>query len=223
MSDSSYSPTRTLTSQRAVSSGRQLTATRKYAHNLLSCMGDSITYYDNFPSWQNINFAAYPFKTRDLIGGSCVELNLGVSGQSTSQILARISQMWMYGVPKVATIQGGLNDWGQGLGTATDCGNNFQSMVTALKNAGCSRIVICNIHSIYSPGTANGQLDPYRSAIQSVATASNLPFCDWYTQAGLVSGDYTDGMHLTPAGSQKLANVLKSTLDIAGWTQILHD
>lgn len=104
---------------------------------------------------------------------------------------------------------------------------NVLDMVNLLKNAGCNRIIICNIHTIPGTGgTSDTTYDPYRAILQSIATNNSLPFCDFHTVSLINPTDYNqsaDYLHLSASGQQKLANQLKATLDAQGWTTVLQN
>lgn len=187
--------------------------------HLLHCMGDSITNSDT--SLGIHKSFAYPYLVQKAIGGICRARNFGIPGNTTTQMLARFSDMIKH-VPTVATIYGGINDNGNSIATATTQ-SNIQSMITQLQNAGCTKIILCNIHTI--PGTSGTQdtvYDPYRTVIQNLATTNSLPLCDFHAVTLVNPTDYqTDIVHLTPGGLQKLADKLKATLDTKGWTSLL--
>jgi lysophospholipase L1-like esterase len=302
--------------------------------NWISFMGDSLTNTDSqfyIPKSQQI-----PKLVQSMIGGNCRERNLGVGGQTTLQMLARMYDMLRY-PPTVGVIYGGINDanpsnaiqagsytadpvlpptlsttvntgstlpvgityyvtftWVSGsesnsspeasiyvpLGNqlvvtlptfpsgvtsaniyiSTTSGNETKqgstssntytqsvalvagvvqpkatllncvlNMVNQLKNAGCNKIVICNIHTMggtTSIGTTDSTYTPYRNILQSIATNNNLAFCDYHAVSLISPTDYNtsnDLLHLAPSGLQKLANQLKATLDAQGWTSILQN
>lgn len=302
--------------------------------NWLTVMGDSLTNTDMvyyIPKSQQV-----PGLMQKMIGGNCRARNLGVPGETTAQMLARMYDMLRY-PPTVGVIYGGINDanpsnnikagnyssdptiaptlstsinasstlpvgvtyyvtytWQSGsesnsspeasillpLGNqlvvnvptfpsgvtsaniyiSTTSGNETKqgstssntytqsvalvagtaqpkatllncilNMVNQLKNAGCTRIVICNIHTMggtTSISTTDSTYTPYRSILQSIATNNNLAFCDYHTVSLISPTDYNtsnDLLHLAPSGLQKLANQLKATLDVQGWTSILQN
>lgn len=183
----------------------------------LSCLGDSLTLTDNYAPFVQI-YNAYPYVLKNLIGGNCRERNLGIAGNNSTDALNRMPDMLRI-VPTVAVIYIGINDNFQSIATSTTQ-SNVQSMITQLQNAGCNKIVLCNIHTIppYEPS-----MDTQRSVLSSLATSNNIPFCD-FKAVSLVSADYhTDNIHLLPSGLAKLANALKATLDSQGWTTLLQN
>lgn len=188
----------------------------------LVCLGDSITNSD----WANAFLSKgqqYPKLLQQLIGGNCRERNLGVPGDKTDAMLRRMWDATLY-TPTVAVIYGGINDNFQGMST-TQTQSNIQSMIDKFKSAGCSRIILCNIHTI--PGTGGGSdsgLNPQRTIIQNLATSNSLPLCDLHA-IGLVNPTdyYTDIIHPSASGMVKIANAVKSTIDAQGWTSILQN
>jgi lysophospholipase L1-like esterase len=189
--------------------------------NWLHCMGDSITNSDYtlfIPKSQQ-----YTHRLQVAIGGNCRARNFGIPGNTSTQMLARFADMTKKYIPTVSTIYSGIND------TASDVSggilqSNLESMVDQLKNAGCNRIILCNIHNLPGvSGTDDAGYNAKRTIIQTVATNKNIVFCDLHT-VSLIAGDYqTDGLHLTASGLQKLADKIKATLDAQGWTAILQN
>jgi lysophospholipase L1-like esterase len=180
-------------------------------------MGDSITNSDAtlfIPKTQQ-----YPHRLQILIGGKNRARNFGVHGNTTTQMLARFAEMTKKAVPTVATIYGGINDVGQSVPDATTQ-SNLNSMIDQLRTAGCTRIILCNIHTMQN-GASDTNYNAKRTVIQNVATSKGVVFCDFKTVT-LIAADYNaDGLHLSETGLQKLANRLKTTLDSQGWTDIL--
>lgn len=185
-------------------------------------MGDSITNDD----WTNPFIQKpqqYPKLVQQMIGGNCREKNLGVPGNTTTQMLVRMPDFLRI-TPTVATIYGGINDQINNV-TPTTMTSNIQSMINQLQAAGCTRIVICNIHTI--PGTSggsDGSFTAHRTALQDIATSNNTAFCDFHAVSLINPTDYfTDIIHPIASGRSKLANQLKATLDAQGWTSILQN
>lgn len=191
----------------------------------LTCIGDSITNSD----WSNLYISKtyqYPKLIQQMIGGNCRELNKGVPGDKTSDALARIWDI-LYYTPTVATIYLGINDNLQSVDVATTQAN-IQSIIDKIKATGCNRIIICNIHPIYSSdglGNINTAYAARRTAIASVASSNSIPLCDFNTVDTVFPTDYvvSDGIHLQKTGLVKLANKLKSVIDAQGWTTILQN
>jgi len=205
--------------------------------NYLSCMGDSLTY------WNLLCFdtTAYPYIARTLIGGNCLELNFGMHGTTTAQMLAAISTNYfadpssyniplghinfLSPIPTVAVIYGGINDCNLGTVTVDTFKSNITAMVNALETAGCSRIVLCSIHRMSTLWTTHpdSYYDTFRAAMEDIAGTLDVVFCDFHQVNLSDPTDYhIDGLHLVYSGQQKLAVKLKETLDSLGWTQILH-
>lgn len=182
--------------------------------NWLNCIGDSIT---NTATSNNFDIGAYPYLVKQGIGGLCKERNFGVAGNTTTQMLTRINQI-LTPVPTVVTIYGGINDYGS-IDDATTT-NNLNAMIDAVRNAGCNRIILCNIHPIVS--TADSNYDAKRTVIQSVATNKGVTLCDFHQVTLINPDDYADGLHLTLSGRQKLATKLTSTINSLGWNSVLR-
>jgi lysophospholipase L1-like esterase len=181
----------------------------------LNCIGDSIT---NTSTSNNFDMGAYPYLVKQEIGGLCKERNFGVAGNTTTQMLARINQI-LTPVPTVVTIYGGINDYGNGMSDATTT-SNLNAMIDAVQNAGCNRIILCNIHTVTS--TADSNYNGKRSVIQNVASNRGIPICDFHQVTLINPTDYADGLHLTNSGVQKLASKLSDTISSLGWDSTLR-
>lgn len=189
----------------------------------LTCIGDSITNSD----WSNLVIPKryqYPKLIKQIIGGNCRELNKGVPGDRSADALARIWDITYY-TPTVATIYLGINDNLQNVDQPT-FQTNMQTIIDKVRETGCNKIILCNIHPIYNTnGTINVAYATRRTTIQSLATSNNIPLCDFNAVNMVWSTDYvvTDGIHLQKSGLQKLADKLKTTIDEQGWLDDLQN
>lgn len=181
-------------------------------------MGDSFTNSDNVLFIPKTD--AYPHQVQLLVGGICKARNFGVHGETTTQMLARFSQMTKRSIPEVAVIYGGTNDARQSF-TDTITQDNLGAMVDNLKAAGVNKIILCNIHTTTSPDN-NTQYNSKRTIINNVATSKGVVFCDFSTIT-FVAADYqSDGYHLKASGLKKLANKLNDIMTQQGWINSLR-
>jgi lysophospholipase L1-like esterase len=105
----------------------------KYTMNTstIYCMGNSITAAGRYENILN-----------DLLGVSWGVVNLGITGQTTAQMLARFTQdVIMPGDAKYVIVLGGVNDVRVGR-TASQIEPNLQSMYTAAHNAGIKVVAV---------------------------------------------------------------------------------
>lgn len=105
----------------------------------IAAIGDSLTH--------NITLSVRPdqFWPEQLAGllrddGYAVKArNFGISGNTTTQMLARIAELTMFDTPDIAVIFGGVNDPGNAIASATTTAN-VRGMIRYLKN-GCAGVV----------------------------------------------------------------------------------
>jgi len=80
------------------------------APKAIVCIGDSQTFNTSLGL---VLGDFYPFQLEVLInsnGGNVISRNLGVSGNTTSQMYSRVKDMFEYEIPTIAVVYGGTND-----------------------------------------------------------------------------------------------------------------
>lgn len=217
------------------------TTYKKFDVHSIDCMGDSITL--NY-IWGTMAYEYYPTVLQGLLkeqGCNVKCRNFGVSGNTTTQMLARFGAMTQYDTPKISAIYGGIND-GTAYSTIT---NNLKTMATNMITAG-SKVIICLVH--YNNYTSGGdttptpqgsKLDLWNAQKQAytdlVALYPNdIAFCDFYAYmrnlidtAVVTQGDWTafhvaDGnVHLNANGEKTLAQALLASIQAQNWDDLL--
>lgn len=173
----------------------------------ISCMGDSLTENNN-PYWGNCGADCWPHVMQTTLRASGIDViarAFGVSGETSTQILARIKQAWQYSVPTIGVIYAGANDPGNSISAATTT-SNIIAMANAMVAKGILNIVVIGQH--YKNWTAGGdttttQETTYASlrvaqqnAVTSLVSAGiNAIYVDMYSimQALIVAGTETQG------------------------------
>jgi len=185
-------------------------ATIKRAHNIYF-MGDSFTSADVFPAAVITNLGS----------GVWSEVNFGITGQTTTQMVARFYEVSIADAEYVV-ILGGANDLQGGLVAATTITNNLQIMATAAKNAGAKVIMLTTTPFATNAGwTAGAQTiqNTVNTAITSTAGIANVDYrIDIYT--GLGAGTNTlqpaynsgDGLHPNTTGYNLIASTITSAI-----------
>lgn len=157
-------------------------------HHSISMMGDSLTHNMELGvplqlMWPGVlgtllRADQYSVRTR----------NFGISGNTSTAMLARITEMTQYDVPQIAFIGTGINDVGGGFASTRA---NFVAMATALLNAGTRYVVIHAHHyqNFSSIDTVNLE-DPNYVGLRAAATGAvadinaafpgRASFLDWY-------------------------------------------
>lgn len=173
----------------------------------ISCMGDSLTENNN-PYWGSCGVDCWPHVMQTTLRAAGLDVlarSFGVSGETTTQMLARIDQMWRYGVPTIGVIYGGANDPGASISGATTTAN-IVAMAQALVAKGTNFIVVIGQHyKNWSSGgdTTTTQEATYaglRTAQQNavaalVAAGINAIYADMYAimRGLIVDGTETQG------------------------------
>jgi lysophospholipase L1-like esterase len=215
---------------------------KKFNNNSIACMGDSITL--NF-IWGTQAYQYYSAVLQDSLQGlGCTVQcrNFGVSGTTTTNMLARFGAMTQYDIPKIAVIYGGINDPGNAISSATTT-SNIQSMAQNMLSKG-SKVIICGRHynnySIGGDSTSTPSGTVWQAEKQAYdnligANAGKVAFCDFYVymrnliNAGTVTqGDWEawhvadQNVHLNANGEKTLADALLATIQTqSGWIDLL--
>lgn len=141
--------------------------------------------------------------------------NAGVTGNNTTQMLARVSDVIALG-PKVVTVLGGTNDLTQGVSFAT-WNANIQAIVAQLRAAGIMP-VLCTIPPRGNTTYLANNIK-WNNWLRNYARVNGLPLLDFF--AALVdpatgtfaSGfDSGDALHPSPAGHMAMAGVANTQL-----------
>lgn len=181
--------------------------------------GDSLT---NNQSWGVNFYHMWPARLATYLRSIAVPIrsyNYGISGNTTTQMLARQACMTQFdGVtgiaPDLAILWGGVNDSFNGIAGATTQAN-LTAMGTTLINAGCRRIAIVNTQflnfssagdTLTTPYATYATLRPFQSAAQG-AIAALMPaggqciLIDTYTMDhNLIANVAGSGATLNPFG-----------------------
>jgi acyl-CoA thioesterase-1 len=128
---------------------------------------------------------------------------------------------WMlpYGSPPLVVIQGGGNDAARGASDAQIVAN-AQRLIAAIKQRYPSARVAMIGTLARGLSYGGGRRSQVDALLAAVAVKEGLTFIsvgDWLTRYDAVK-DLADGVHLTPAGHQKLGVVLAAELTAAGFT-----
>lgn len=193
-------------------------------------VGDSHTYNTAYGLYMRGFYPALLESALRTAGWRSTSLNYGVSGNTTTQILARMSSVLEQGTPSLAIVYAGQND------VAIDTQANLQSIVASIQAAGCSRVLVCGSHYMnFSSGgdTTSAQDAGYatlRGKQSAAAAASGAAYVDLYAymRALIVAGTYTQGddtawhvavgnTHLNAVGQQIVADAIFAKMQAQGW------
>lgn len=215
----------------------------------VACMGDSLFWNG---AYIMMGPEYVPGQLQDLLDAAgCVAKvrNFGVSGEKSTQMLARINEVYQYDIPDLVCIWAGQNDAGGGI-AATTTRDNIKAMAAAVIAQGVTRVLIQSRHFLnYTGGdTVAGTPtddDPPTNlhAAQRVAYTEALAansgkiawFDTWDYQRDILVATptlYWSGgtdvwhqasgdVHLKPAGALVVAQGMYAALNAMGWVDEL--
>ena len=173
-------------------------------------LGDSIT---ELQTWFSTANAA--------TGHNYKYTNAGIGGQTTAQMLPRLSSDVLDRNPDLCVVLGGTNDLGQGVPSATTIAN-LGSMVSDI-TAGGARVILGTVPPRLNTANApltSAQVDYYWTVNAWIRgqSSSSVMIADWSMQ--LSTGDgitpnlgyFIDNVHPNPAGQAIMADVLAPLL-----------
>jgi lysophospholipase L1-like esterase len=172
----------------------------KAAPGTAAFMGDSIT-----ASWDLAAFDHSP------------TLNFGVSGDNTSQMLARFHNQVIDSDPAVVVILGGVNDFQEqgAAGTNTDA---IQAMASEAQNAGI-KVILCSVlpTDYPNPNLNLSEIQAFNQHLIQIAQENGYLYADYYDV--MVNADGTtddsllaDHIHPNDLGYARMWTVLSPLL-----------
>ncbi len=202
------------------------------------CLGDSITQGGEGPGgyvWLVRHYlnALYPTQNIETI-------NAGISGNKTTDMLARFQHDVLDRKPDLITISVGVNDVWHGfydnhpLGDGPrgiplpDYFKNVEALVTAAEKTGAKVVILSTtvIHEDQS-GPENRKVEGYNAALRVIANEHNARFVDFQKPFWAIIGAYqqttggrdlvltVDGVHMNGFGNRVMAFALLQGLGIS--------
>ncbi|MFY9270323.1 MAG: GDSL-type esterase/lipase family protein [Candidatus Manganitrophaceae bacterium] len=134
----------------------------------------------------------------------------GVSGETTADMLLRFDRQVIQNAPDDVIILGGTNDLGWGV-SIDQIVANLTRMYQMAQQADIVPVA-CAIPSLLGADDFIPPRMELNRRIQETANGMELPFADLFTPTADASGrlmaEYSqDGLHLTPAGYRKMAEI----------------
>jgi lysophospholipase L1-like esterase len=202
------------------------------------CLGDSITQFGDGPGGYVWLFRHY---LNDLYPSQGIEvINAGVSGNKSTDMIARFQADVLDKKPDLLTISVGVNDVWHGFFDNHPAGDgprgiplddykkNVDSMVRSAISSG--------IHVVILSGTVinedlkdpkNLKAEAYNAALRDIARDHKLPYVDYQKAFRAIITAYrtstgahdllltVDGVHMNPGGNQVMAHTLLTTLGVS--------
>jgi lysophospholipase L1-like esterase len=190
-------------------------------------IGDSILASPAAQAAQVTNTMPFPFHASMLLNSP--SLNKAVSGDTTTQMVARFATDITANMPYVLIIEGGTNDAAAttAVGTVTA---NYTTMVNAAIAAGIKNIFVM----LVTPATSKDNtqmtlIDTYNAAIAALPNVTAVINCNpsvGQFRSGGTAGNLwdwqsaynADGLHPTEAGARALAVCVANAVIAAGLT-----
>lgn len=176
------------------------------------CMGDSIT-----------NFGYYELKLNSLIGYRWIVQNYGISGNTTTQMLARFNQQIISsGLVDYVIIMGGVNDLAGSI-NATAIEANLQAMYDMAHNAGI-KVIAMTVTPWKNSSSWNSTKQTQTLALNSwiMAMPTNVDYViNTYDLLNNLAGDngallaaYDSGDHIHPnqTGLELIGTTINSSI-----------
>lgn len=169
------------------------------------CMGDSHTSPDFIGSTSSDFYPAKLQAKLNAAGARVLCRNLGISGTTTGSMLSRFAAMTQIGVPDIASIYGGQNDFGASTGSSTIVASpsptTTTASVTATQGARFSKgsYVVINGVSVKLTSVATDAL-VWTPALASVPAAGAVVQTDTLTNLVAMGKSIADSM--AAAGKQ---------------------
>lgn len=183
------------------------------------CLGDSVTgvYYHTGGR------RAYPemleVAIRQTVPNANVKvINAGISGQSTTEGLARLERDVLMHRPDLVTISFGLNDMTRL--SEEQYGKNLETLIARCRAANVS-VVLCTPNSVISTtGRPIEKLKRYCDVIQATAKSLDVPVCDQFAAGEALRGKdawafrctLSDEIHPNMDGHKRMAQELCRTI-----------
>lgn len=187
--------------------------------NRVSWLGDSITIGNStFTATSTLRGDKDPLNWLHLLtdGKAVYQTNAGVTGNTTTQMLARVTDVTGPGADW-CLVMGGTNDCSSGISLATYA-SNIRAIVAALIVANIRPVLVTPPPKTVT-GTNRQTLEKYVAWLQYYASRAGIPLVDgWSTLIDPTTGnmlsayDSGDGIHPSPAGGKALGQAAANTL-----------
>lgn len=166
-------------------------------HVFIVCTGDSITE-QNYHLHGRLNYVGMlSERLMELYNRHSLVLNAGVSGESTTGLLARLERDALRFKPDLVTVMIGINDSADGRTSLELFKRNLEQIVGQIAAAGSEALLltqnIIDYNVIESGVTRRKNYPDFVVAIREVAAATGTPLCDIYAAWDKAVGENTNG------------------------------
>lgn len=191
------------------------------------CIGDSITE-QNYHLHGKLNYVGQlTERLMELYSRSSLVLNAGISGDTTTGLLARLERDALRFKPDLVTVMVGINDSAEGRTSLELFKRNLEQIVGQIAAAGSEALLLTqntiDYNVIESAVTIRKNYPEFVHVIREVAAATGTPLCDiyavWDNAFAGKTNDYLmrmdDSIHPNARGHELMASVLFDYLGIA--------
>ncbi|WP_409344257.1 SGNH/GDSL hydrolase family protein [Paenibacillus sp. MBLB4367] len=193
-------------------------------HALIVLLGDSITEI-NYHLHGHLNYAGLLQKRLlEAYGRNALFINAGVSGNTTRNLLARLTRDALQFKPDLVTLMIGVNDCGKGV-PLEEYAQNLETLIASIRQSG-SEVLLLTQHPLH-PGLPEiaekyGEYPDFMEAARTVAKRLEVHLCDIYEGWQTALADHpnrfwslmNDPLHPNERGHRLTAQLVLETLGL---------
>lgn len=174
-------------------------------------LGDSLTEGMVSSSWDMFPYTEF---LKEMAGSGIEFKNRGICGELTGQMMVRLKKDVLELKPDYMILLGGANDIGWGLAAEKILKNLMEMCLIAWQHN--VRPVLCAIPPVEGSPAANEIRENINGELAAFCREENIPYIDLYTplcgpgDEGLKAEYSDDGLHLSPEGYRKVAEIVYS-------------
>jgi lysophospholipase L1-like esterase len=191
---------------------------------IILCIGDSLTSgYQSSTGYGYISYHPYTEilgnllgKKRGILGTDLSVLNKGINGDTTSGMLERFKRDVEVEKPDIVVIWGGINDLYRGC-SPEDTMSNLKELFRRCLDIAAEPIA-CSVTSTQELQSLNEVIRHLNNLIETHCVVKGFMFIDLYEatsdeNGNLISSYSDDGIHLSKAGYQRVAETIFAKLE----------
>ena len=198
---------------------------RRGEKSLIVCIGDSITE-QNYHIHGYLNYVGlFSEKLINTFGRKQFVFNTGMSGGTTTSVLARLEQDALRFKPDLITVMLGINDAKGGEENVPQFNRQMLAIIEAIRNNRSEMLLLTQNYVDFESESAadvRRSYPHYVKAIRAIAASHQVPLCDIHRKwKDSIENNYSlhlklmnDGLHPNEHGHQFIADTLFEYLGI---------